>query len=83
MSSPVSSTVEPLPDLPLLHRYSFDYGSAHMIFLDTETDLGHGRAGPVENSTWNLNGPFGLMDEQVNGSCPLLTSSHSSALLAG
>ncbi|KAK4052850.1 hypothetical protein OIV83_002138 [Microbotryomycetes sp. JL201] len=46
--------------------YSFDYGLAHFIMLDTETDLGHGLLGPIENNTKQANGPFGLMDEQVN-----------------
>ncbi|KAM0786961.1 hypothetical protein ACM66B_002380 [Microbotryomycetes sp. NB124-2] len=46
--------------------YSFDYGMAHFVHLDTETDLGHGLLGPIENNTKQANGPFGLMDQQVS-----------------
>ncbi|KAM0747422.1 Metallo-dependent phosphatase [Meredithblackwellia eburnea MCA 4105] len=46
--------------------YSYDSGLVHFISLDTETDLGHGLAGPIENTTSSHNGPFGLMNEQIN-----------------
>lgn len=38
----------------------------HYVSLDTETDLGHGLTGGVEdNKPGNSNGPFGLMNEQI------------------
>ncbi|KAK4057353.1 hypothetical protein OIO90_001420 [Microbotryomycetes sp. JL221] len=46
--------------------YSFDYGLAHFIMLDTETDLGHGLEGPIEDNGKQVNGPFGLMNQQVD-----------------
>ncbi|SGY41473.1 BQ5605_C003g02516 [Microbotryum silenes-dioicae] len=47
--------------------YSYNYGMAHFISLDTETDLGHGLAGPIQNKTNNHNGPFGVtMDAQID-----------------
>lgn len=45
--------------------YSYDYGMAHFISLDTETDLGHGLVGPDEGSP-EFSGPFGLMNQQIN-----------------
>lgn len=46
--------------------YSYDSGMVHFISLDTETDLGHGLEGPIETKAGNENGPFGLMNEQVD-----------------
>ncbi|KAI5481098.1 acid phosphatase [Pseudohyphozyma bogoriensis] len=46
--------------------YSFDYGMAHFVSLDTETDLGHGLQGPIQNISTNHNGPFGGLNEQVD-----------------
>lgn len=42
-----------------------DYGLAHFVSLDTETDLGHGLTGPEESEDY-FNGPFGRMNEQIN-----------------
>ncbi|KAF8307934.1 Metallo-dependent phosphatase [Clavulina sp. PMI_390] len=46
--------------------YSFDYGMAHFLFIDTETDLGNGIIGPDElNGGQNDNdGPFGSYPNQ-------------------
>ncbi|KAF8307935.1 Metallo-dependent phosphatase [Clavulina sp. PMI_390] len=46
--------------------YSFDYGMAHFLFIDTETDLGNGIVGPDEpNGGQNDNdGPFGSYPNQ-------------------
>lgn len=52
-------------ELTIRFADSYDYGMTHFISLDTETDLGHGLVGPIETKTGNTNGPFGLMDEQV------------------
>ncbi|SCV66901.1 BQ2448_5547 [Microbotryum intermedium] len=47
--------------------YSYNYGMAHFISLDTETDLGHGLAGPIQNKSNNHNGPFGVtMNAQID-----------------
>ncbi|GAA5995632.1 purple acid phosphatase family protein [Rhodotorula paludigena] len=46
--------------------YSFDSGMVHYISLTSETDLGEGLVGPIENSTNNHNGPFGRPNEQVD-----------------
>lgn len=46
--------------------YSYDYGMAHMISLNTETDLGVGLSGPIANISTNHNGPFGGLNEQVD-----------------
>lgn len=50
----------------LLHSLKLFAGMVHYISLDTETDLGHGLVGGVEdNKPGNSNGPFGLMNEQI------------------
>jgi len=47
--------------------YSYDNGMVHFVSLTAETDLGNGLVGPIENSTNNVNGPFGAYpDEQVD-----------------
>ncbi|GAA5966059.1 hypothetical protein JCM21900_004286 [Sporobolomyces salmonicolor] len=46
--------------------YSYDYGMAHFVSLDTETDLGKDLPGPIENATGNVNGPFGYPNQQIN-----------------
>ncbi|KAK0538878.1 hypothetical protein OC835_001296 [Tilletia horrida] len=49
--------------------YSFNYGSAHFVMYDTETDLGVGRIGPEElgGSTGDNSGPFGkYMNQQLD-----------------
>ncbi|TKA80846.1 hypothetical protein B0A55_02330 [Friedmanniomyces simplex] len=48
--------------------YSYDYGMAHFVQLDTETDLGHGFVAPDEpgGSEEEDSGPFGLMNQQTN-----------------
>ncbi|GAA5880670.1 hypothetical protein JCM8547_008342 [Rhodosporidiobolus lusitaniae] len=46
--------------------YSYTSGMAHFISLNTETDLGEGLVGPIENSTNNVNGPFGTVNQQVD-----------------
>ncbi|GAA5873771.1 hypothetical protein JCM1840_002068 [Sporobolomyces johnsonii] len=45
--------------------YSYDYGMAHLIALDTETDLGNNLTGP-SNVPGDYNGPFGYQNEQIN-----------------
>ncbi|KAK4508745.1 hypothetical protein PRZ48_002484 [Zasmidium cellare] len=45
--------------------YSYDYGMAHFVSIDTETDLGHGLTGPDEGSP-EFSGPFGLMNQQLD-----------------
>ncbi|GAA5886497.1 hypothetical protein JCM6882_001657 [Rhodosporidiobolus microsporus] len=45
--------------------WSQTVGMAHIISLNTETDLGADLVGPIENSTNNVNGPFGAPNEQV------------------
>ncbi|KAF8313567.1 Metallo-dependent phosphatase [Clavulina sp. PMI_390] len=47
--------------------YSFDYGMAHFVMIDTETDLGKGLVGPEEKGgSQNLvNGPFGAQNQQI------------------
>ena len=44
--------------------YSYDYGMAHFVSIDTETNLGHGLKGPDEGSP-EFSGPFGLMNQQI------------------
>ncbi|KAF8320020.1 Metallo-dependent phosphatase [Clavulina sp. PMI_390] len=49
--------------------YSFDYGMAHIVMFDTETDFGNGLIGPEElNGSSGLNnGPFGTyQNEQID-----------------
>ncbi|BGP42811.1 hypothetical protein JCM10450v2_006926 [Rhodotorula kratochvilovae] len=47
--------------------YSYDNGMVHFVSLTSETDLGEGLTGPIENSTNNHNGPFGAYpNEQVD-----------------
>ncbi|GAA5921081.1 hypothetical protein JCM3775_004082 [Rhodotorula graminis] len=47
--------------------YSYDNGMVHFVSLTAETDLGNGLVGPIENSTNNVNGPFGsYQNEQVD-----------------
>ncbi|KAK3661287.1 hypothetical protein LTR56_000410 [Elasticomyces elasticus] len=49
--------------------YSYDYGMAHFVQLDTETDLGHGFVAPDEpgGSESEDSGPFAtLMNQQTN-----------------
>ncbi|KAF8319499.1 Metallo-dependent phosphatase-like protein [Cantharellus anzutake] len=48
--------------------YSFDYGMAHFVMFDTETDLGNGIIGPDEpGGGANLgSGPFGGKNQQFN-----------------
>ncbi|KAH8884313.1 Metallo-dependent phosphatase [Thozetella sp. PMI_491] len=46
--------------------YSFDYGSVHYVFFDTETDLGHGLLGPDEPPSTENSGPFGLLNQQID-----------------
>jgi acid phosphatase type 7 len=49
--------------------YSYDYGMAHFVHLDTETDLGHGFVSPDEpgGSESEDSGPFAtLKDQQTN-----------------
>lgn len=49
--------------------YSYDYGMAHFVSLDTETDLGHGFIAPDEpgGSEGEDSGPFAtLRDQQTN-----------------
>ncbi|TVY84030.1 Acid phosphatase [Lachnellula suecica] len=45
--------------------YSYDYGMAHFVILDTETDLGNGLVGPDEGSP-EYGGPFGAYNQQIN-----------------
>jgi 3',5'-cyclic AMP phosphodiesterase CpdA len=45
--------------------YSYDYGMAHFVTIDTETDLGHGLRGPDEGDP-EYSGPFGLKNQQIN-----------------
>jgi hypothetical protein len=46
--------------------YSMDVGMTHMVFLDTETDLGHGLPGGSQKAG-NDNGPFGsTMNQQLD-----------------
>ncbi|KAF8307932.1 Metallo-dependent phosphatase [Clavulina sp. PMI_390] len=61
-SSPTAAAVPPF-------WYSFDYGMAHFLFINTETNLGNGIIGPDEpNGGQNDNdGPFGsYMNQQVD-----------------
>lgn len=49
--------------------YSFDYGMAHFLMIDTETDLGVGLVGPdqVNGTQHDDEGPFGsYQDQQVD-----------------
>lgn len=49
--------------------YSFDYGMAHFLMIDTETDLGVGLVGPDElgGGQSDDEGPFGsYQDQQVD-----------------
>ncbi|ORY28956.1 Metallo-dependent phosphatase-like protein [Naematelia encephala] len=48
--------------------YSYDAGMVHIVFLDTETDLGGNLTGPDEigGSELEFSGPFGAANEQVN-----------------
>ena len=49
--------------------YSFDYGMAHFLIIDTETDLGIGVVGPDEpgGGQNDTDGPFGsYKDQQID-----------------
>lgn len=49
--------------------YSFDYGMAHFLMIDTETDLGVGLIGPDElgGGQNDADGPFGsYKDQQID-----------------
>ncbi|KAF8857110.1 Metallo-dependent phosphatase [Acephala macrosclerotiorum] len=44
--------------------YSYDYGMAHFVHIDTETDLGNGLIGPDEGSP-EYGSPFGGYNQQI------------------
>lgn len=47
--------------------YSYDDGMVHVVFIDTETDLGGNLTGPDEigGSEMEFSGPFGRANEQI------------------
>lgn len=46
--------------------YSYEVGPVHFVSLLTETDLGAGNPGPIENVKGNMNGPFGKPNQQID-----------------